>query len=479
MGFFFWNKARSEVIAAESTEIKHDETDELVISDTSAVVSTKSSKSSKTLGRRGTLRRFFSMKRKPLEVEPLNTMETAVNSIVDSSEYVNGSYSSFDETRATNYSGMQSSPELDNTDEYPHLRRKDSKKRHSRMSNYLKSKEPVNKMEISNTGEKEPLPIQQLFQQEFEDIDNQENTFLVNKDGFSEKSQKKGLRRSLSKLFSKKDKVKTEGNKFVRDFSDKSKPDPVPNFNFRSLRLNDTLHSMNKRPESPNLANVAVFPAVSKIMCSFGVESETSTQFEVFELQKATKMHLNSVWNVWGEFVSTSNEDAKLRNRVIDKVWKAKQLNKLANRCSELFLSAPQCGTSEENRIHIFKFGLSPRYRKEPLLYNSGRVVIRIPSEKVEKVWRSILDIVLKEQLLWSKLDNNVVGITWKRAPSRHEYSLILWLTKEGYDHDSVSALMNEVMLLSPDELKPLFTYSKYYVNADHTYHAIDLNEKN
>ncbi|KAG7889777.1 hypothetical protein KL906_002449 [Ogataea polymorpha] len=473
MGFFFWNKARPEVIAAEPTENKHDDTDELAICDTSAVVSTRSSKSSKTLGRRGTLKRFFSIKRKPLEVEPSNTTETAVNSIVDSFECGNGSYSSYDETRTTNYSGMQSSPELDNTDEYPHLRRKDSKKRHSRMSNYLKSREPVNKME------KNPLPIQQLFQLEFEDIDNQENTFLENKDCFTKKSQKIGLRRSLSKLFSKKDKVKTEGNISVQDFSDKTKPDPVPNFNFRSLRLNDTLHSINKRPESPNLANVAVFPTVSKIMCSFGVESETSTQFEVFELHKASKMHLNSVWNVWGEFVSTSNEDAKLRNRVIDKVWKAKQLNKLANRCSELFLSAPQCGTSEENRIHIFKFGLSPRYRKEPLLYNSGRVVIRIPSEKVDKVWRSTLDIVLKEQLLWSKLDNNVVGITWKRAPSRLEYSLILWLTKEGYDHDSVSALMNEVMLLSPDELKPLFTYSKYYVNADHTYHAIDLNEKN
>ncbi|KAG7810629.1 hypothetical protein KL921_003124 [Ogataea angusta] len=479
MGFFFWNKAKSDVIAGDSAENNHDETNEPALPDTSAVVSTKSSKSSRTLGRRGTLRRFFSMKRKPLEVEPSETAETAVNSIIDSSEYFNGSCSSFDETRATNYSGMQCSPELDNTDEYPHLRRKDSKNRHSRMSDYLKNKEPVNMMEISNTMEKEPLPIQQLFEQEFEDIDNQENTLIVNKDRFSEKPQKKGLRRSLSKLFGKKDKAKTEGNRYVRDFSDRSKPDPVPNFSFRSLRLNDTLHSINKRPESPNLANVAVFPAVSKIMCAFGVESETSTQFEVFELQRASKMHLNSVWNVWGEFVSTSNEDAKLRNRVIEKVWKTKQLNKLASRCSELFLNAPQCGSAEENRIHIFKFGLSPRYRKEPLLYNSGRVVIRIPSEKVDKVWRSTLDIVLKEQLLWSKLDNNIVGVTWKRAPHRHEYSLILWLTKEGHDHDSVSTLMNEVMLLSPDELKPLFTYSKYYVNADHTYHAIDLNEKN
>ncbi|KAG7697121.1 hypothetical protein KL930_002428 [Ogataea haglerorum] len=479
MGFLFWNKPKNEVIADESTENKQEEANELSLQDCSAAVSTKSSKSSRTLGRRGTLRRFFSMKRKPLEVEPADTMETVVSSVMDSPELFNASYLSFDETRATNFSGIQSSPELDNADEYPHLRRTDSRKKHSRMSSYLKNKEPVNRMDSSNTMEKEPLPIQQLFEQEFEDIDNQENTLLVNRDNSSEKSQRNGLRRSLSKLFGKKDKVKTEGNKSIQNISDKNKPDPVPNFSFRSLRLNDTLRSINKRPESPNLANVAVFPAVSKIICAFGVESETSTQFEVFELQRTNKMHLNSVWNVWGEFVSTSNEDAKLRNRVIDKVWKTKQLNKLASRCSELFLNAPQCGTSDENRIHIFKFGLSPRYRKEPLLYNSGRVVIRIPSEKVDKVWRSTLEIVLKEQLLWSKLDNNVVGITWKRAPSRHEYSLILWLTKEGHDHDSVSALMNEVMLLSPDELKPLFTYSKYYVNADHTYHAIDLNEKN
>ncbi|KAH3685558.1 hypothetical protein WICPIJ_003469, partial [Wickerhamomyces pijperi] len=143
-------------------------------------------KSSKTLRRRGTLRRFFSVKRKKQELDASETSDTAANSMVSSPELFNGSYMSFDESRTNQASAFSDTLDQEQgpeDNEYPHLRRNRKK---DTTSNYLTIKRPDNKQEQKVSDK--PLPIQQMFEQEFANEGNEENLVVQ-----ETKQEKKGL----------------------------------------------------------------------------------------------------------------------------------------------------------------------------------------------------------------------------------------------------------------------------------------------
>ncbi|ODV83109.1 hypothetical protein CANARDRAFT_203933 [[Candida] arabinofermentans NRRL YB-2248] len=300
--------------------------------------------------------------------------------------------------------------------------------------------------------------------------------------------KKRSLRRTLSKVFSFR-KDTRQGNSSSNQSNEEDdndddngnisrfdNKDPMPFFTIKSLRLDKSIDNCKLiRPPSPNYNHVVERPAYEKIFYKYNNLGIASTQFEGFEKLKPTHFQMSLTWNVWQNILKTINyngsEMIESRYKVIDKVWNLKQINDTVNRFEYIL----QPTDLNNGQLMFFKYGINPQRKKDPLLSKSGKLTIRIPYNKLKLAWESLIPIVLKDDLMWCNLDNTIVGISWAKAAKEKDNSYVsLWLSKTGYDETSINNLLNEVMLRSPTELKPLFKYTKYYTNLDDVYHTLD-----